>query len=248
MLNRNIPIFMYHDIVPLDSIKDLPFERRHYAISVDQFKFHLELIKKNGFQAKTVDEISNINPEQKAVVLTFDDGHISQYQHAFKILQEFGLTGSFFIVPSWINQPDFINWEMIQEMSDFKMSIQSHTNSHQFLIQLMSKQIVDEIKISKKIIEDKTGKSVNYLSLPGGRFERKIWQLAGFYGYKGIFTSKPGYGDFTPFWMKIVRNWKKRTEWFKFKEKKRYMIYWEVYCVLMKMLIMLLIKKNLMKC
>jgi len=139
-------------------------------------------------------------------MITFDDGHISQYRYALPILQELKMTACFFIVPGWTDQPQFVSWQMIREFSDSGMSCQSHTQSHHFLVQLTSKQLVDELRVSKQELEQRLNKPISFLSLPGGRCERPVWQMASAFGYRGIFTSNPGYGAFRPVWERLDHN------------------------------------------
>ena len=203
------PVLMYHDIVRDESEKqELPVERRHYALTGQSFSEHLKLIRRMDLETLTADDLSDRQDiaNRATVLITFDDGHISQYEWGFRLLHEHGLRATFFIVPAWIGRPGFLTWDHVKEMVRYGMSVQSHTYSHQFLVQLMSKQLVDELRGSKKIIEDHTGKPVHALSLPGGRADRAVWQLAASYGYEQVYTSSPGYGEYRPLWERMHRN------------------------------------------
>jgi len=201
------PVLMYHDIVrDAGAAARLPLERRHYALPAELFSDHLRRIRSLGLRTLTAEEMESAAAGVPGVVLTFDDGHSSQFEQAFPLLQKFGMKATFFIVPEWIGRKGFMGWDQVKELVRSGMSVQSHTMSHQFLIQLVSKQMVDELRGSKEIIEAHTGRAVRYLSLPGGRSEHSVWQLAAAFGYRGIFTSSPGYGSFRPFWQQVHRN------------------------------------------
>ncbi len=208
-----LPILMYHDVVPEARIPELGGERIHYAIRVEKFREQMEFLKSQGKRGISVSEFYDFlqsDPQElfsrRYVVLTFDDGHRSQIEFASPILKEYGFTATFFIVTDWIGTSDFASEDDLIELVAAGMDIQSHTASHMFLMELNSHQAVKELLGSKKKLESILNRPVDFLSLPGGRSDRSIWQLCGSYGYKGILTSLFGYGNFQPFWEKIHTN------------------------------------------
>ena len=44
------------------------------------------------------------------VSITFDDGGEHQYNSFFPILEKYGLTGTFYVVTSWIGREGILNW------------------------------------------------------------------------------------------------------------------------------------------
>jgi len=204
---------MYHDVVPDARVPELRGERAHYTLRRNQFREQMEFLKSQGIRGISFSEfyawVQN-DPQElvsgKYVVLTFDDGHRSQMEFAAPILREYGFTATFFVVTDWIGDPDFVSEEDLRELVASGMDVQSHTASHTFLMELNSHQAVNELLGSKKMLESILNRPVDFLSLPGGRIDRSIWQLCGSYGYKGILTSLFGYGNFQPFWEKIHAN------------------------------------------
>jgi len=208
-----VPILMYHDVVPEAQIPKLGGERIHYTISVEKFREQMEFLTSQGKIGISFSEFYNFlqnNPQEllseKYVVLTFDDGHRSQVEFAVPILKKQGFTATFFVVTDWIGSSDFASENDLLKLAASGMDVQSHTASHIFLMELNSHQSVKELLGSKKKLESVLDRPVNFLSLPGGRSDRSIWQLSGSYGYKGILTSLFGYGNFQPFWEKIHAN------------------------------------------
>ncbi len=208
-----IPIIMYHDVVPQAELKNVPKERRHYALSVEDFRAQMAYLKdsgKEGIDFSTFYELLQTSPEQltgdRYVVLTFDDGQESQARNAAPILAEVGFRATFFVVSNWVGKPGFVSEKDLRNLVELGMDVQSHTANHTFLVELNSHQAVEELLGSKKKLEALTGKPVRFLSLPGGRSDRSIWQLCGAYGYKGILTSLFGYGNFQPLWEKVHAN------------------------------------------
>jgi len=208
-----LPILMYHDVVPEAQLPKLSGERIHYTIHVKKFREQMEFLKSQGMRGISFSEFYTFvqnDPQElfsgKYVVLTFDDGHRSQVEFASPILKEYGFTATFFVVTDWIGTPDFASENDLLKLVTSGMDVQSHTASHIFLMELNSHQAVKELLGSKKKLETILNRPVDFLSLPGGRSDRSIWQLCGSYGYKGILTSLFGYGNFQPFWEKIHAN------------------------------------------
>ena len=58
----------------------------------------MEYLHREGYRTFLLDELQQVEPwPEKSVVLTFDDGHESNYLLALPILQEFGFKAHFFI-------------------------------------------------------------------------------------------------------------------------------------------------------
>jgi len=62
----------------------------------------------------------------------------------------------------------FMNWDEVREIRRGGMCIGSHTHSHEILAKLPLKKQVEEIAISKAIIEEKLHERVNALAYPNG--------------------------------------------------------------------------------
>ena len=55
----------------------------------------------------------------RPVVLTFDDGYADAYEHAFHLLDRFGMVGTFFVVTDWLDQsrPGYLTWDQARTMA-----------------------------------------------------------------------------------------------------------------------------------
>lgn len=61
-----------------------------------------------------------------AVVLTFDDNHLSQYRNAFPVMQEFGFRGTVGVIHDLVGQPDRIPLSGMREMQAAGWTMASH--------------------------------------------------------------------------------------------------------------------------
>jgi peptidoglycan/xylan/chitin deacetylase (PgdA/CDA1 family) len=137
-----------------------------------------------------VDDIfTEAQENAQKVVLTFDDGLIGNYLFAFNILEKYGYSATFFVTVSHISTNGYMNWHQLNTLHKNGHMIQSHTMTHPMLGECDESQITYELETSKKIIEDKIGAPVKYLSLPFGSSNQKVTPIAKRLGYQGIFTS-----------------------------------------------------------
>jgi len=184
-------ILGYHDI-------EISPSGKRYSISLDMFKKQLSWLKTNGFKAVSLAELKETiscgkEPPKKAFLLTFDDGFSSHYELVFPLLKEYGYPACFFLIASSVGKEGFLNWGEIKAMRDSGMFIGSHGLSHRMLTAIAKKEVTEEFKSSKDLIEKNLGTPVDALSIPRGQESLKIRQLAQQSGYRIIFVSRPGY-------------------------------------------------------
>ena len=82
-----------------------------------------------------------------------------------------------------------MNWEQLKQMKS--VEIGSHTMSHRSLPLLSGAELKYELETSRKILQDKLGASVDYLSLPFGRYSPEVIACAKEAGYKAVCTMNP---------------------------------------------------------
>ncbi|MBT7237742.1 polysaccharide deacetylase family protein [Candidatus Woesearchaeota archaeon] len=62
----------------------------------------------------------------------------------------------------------YLNWDEIKEMVDGGMSFGTHSHSHPDLSKVSEEEQINELKVSKEIMEKKLGKEINLCSYPYG--------------------------------------------------------------------------------
>lgn len=188
-----IPILIYHqirDYTSSDSQND-----RVYITPIQEFLDEMDYIAQSGYTTLSFDDVydfllqGKILPE-KSVILTFDDGTISQYDHAFPVLKKYNFTATFFV---FTNAPDknsrYMNWAQLQELIDAGMSVQSHSVFHPNLKKMQDiSQIQKELVQSKADIENNLHTTVKYFAYPFGEYTPKIMELVAAAGYTGART------------------------------------------------------------
>ena len=112
--NPKIPVLCYHNIATQNEKENYP-EESDWTITTDNFKEHLDYLKNNNYKTLTMDEfynwkIGNLNLPYKSVLITFDDGFLSNYEYAFKLLKEYNMNATVFVVGSFINNSTTNEW------------------------------------------------------------------------------------------------------------------------------------------
>jgi peptidoglycan/xylan/chitin deacetylase (PgdA/CDA1 family) len=103
------------------------------------------------------------------VVITFDDGHISNWSLALPSLLEAKFVATFYVVTDWIdNNCDYMTSQQLRDLDAHDMLVGSHTLSHPFLPLLSAAEVRRELAESKAYLEDILGRSVDHLAFPGG--------------------------------------------------------------------------------
>ena len=177
----------YHKLVGSESQLNEP----RFSVRYEQFVQQMNLIQTLGIPVISLyDWLGTQNPHEFSVVLTFDDGHESDYQQAFPILKELNFPASFFPYTDAIGRENYMTWEMIKELSAHGFTIGSHGVSHVDLRTANTNRLIRELHDSKELIEQNIGKSIEFFALPFGGNNRAIAHHVKAAGYSHILTTQ----------------------------------------------------------
>jgi len=166
---------LYHELRPDKS-------RYSYVVACEDFEKHVDL-----FARLQQEKVCELRPE-----ITFDDGHISNYEYALPILQSRGLQARFFITVGWTGRrPGYMGWNELRALNQAGQLIGAHGWTHTLLTHCTTKELQLELKDARQALEDNLGTAITTMSLPGGRFDRRILAACRGAGYAEVFTSVP---------------------------------------------------------
>src|SRR6185312_1091418 len=94
--NYQLPILMYHRVVKKRSDAGL----HNIFILERKLRRQFDYLKNNNFKTITFRDLvhQKPRPEEKKIVLTFDDGYADNYTLLFPLLKEYGFTAVVFLV------------------------------------------------------------------------------------------------------------------------------------------------------
>lgn len=197
-INSSVPILLYHHIA-----EENP-NNNEYIISPDNFYEHVLFLKNSGYECISLNDYYNyrnglgVLPE-KPIIITFDDGYYSNYQYAYPILKSLNAKATIFICTAFAEDdslaefPHF-SWEQAKEMQESGIiDIQSHSHNHKSFFQLDKSEIIQELTLSKELIEKHLNKECNYFAYPNGMYNSQIQSLTKNAGYLMQLTTNSGY-------------------------------------------------------
>lgn len=190
-------ILLYHEVTDFpERTKKIRKMSPADSLLTKQFEKQMDcLLGRPNTRVVTADDIfTEAQDSAQRVVLTFDDGFIGNYLFAFNILEKYGYQATFFVTVDHISKNGYMSWDQLDALHKNGHSIQSHSMTHPMLGECSESQITYELDSSKKIIEDRIGAQVKYLSLPFGSSSERVITIAGQLGYQGIFTSLSNIG------------------------------------------------------
>lgn len=195
-MKKNLPAsfinLLYHEVS--QEILTSGFQNKDnipYTHSPEQFvEMMTEMKNKNQLSATAIENFDFNIPQQNCLI-TFDDGGKSALLSS-EILENLGAIGHYFVTTQFINKPGFLSEKNLNSLIEKKHHIGSHSHTHPMIFRTLSyPKMKEEWSVSKKILEDITGKEILSCSVPGGDADQKTYESAIECGYKFIFNSEP---------------------------------------------------------
>lgn len=94
---KALPVLMYHHVSPAPGL---------VTVSPAAFRNHIAALAAAGWRSAGLEEVERFYRDEplpaKTCVITFDDGYLDNYVHAFPVLREFGMKAVLFIVTGWM--------------------------------------------------------------------------------------------------------------------------------------------------
>lgn len=123
--NTALPVLMYHHVVPDGAACSI------YAVTVSRLEEDFRYLSENGYAAVLPRELAaGMELPEKAVMITFDDGYVSNYELMYPLLQKYRLRAVIHVIVSKpdLGAPNYCSWDMLREMSASGLvEIGSHT-------------------------------------------------------------------------------------------------------------------------
>jgi len=183
-------ILMYHDLS--EALASVPPEHRPYVLDPAVFRRQMEAIVASGLPTLTVTQWCAPSRPPRALVLTFDDGHVSNYALTLPILLEYRLKATFFVTAGAIGIGGTMNWEQIRALHAAGMEIGSHTVTHRPPSTLNDAELRYELLESRRLLETGLEAPVTSISSPTGFFNPRMRAIAREVGYHSLSFGRIG--------------------------------------------------------
>jgi peptidoglycan/xylan/chitin deacetylase (PgdA/CDA1 family) len=188
-----LTVVMYHYVEVVTDKKD--FIRKRLAVTPTAFEKQLIYLQTKGYTfyfAKDIPQLMS-NPQEKPVVLTFDDGYADFYTDAYPILKKYNIKATIYIIYNFIGHPNYMTESQLQELAKSNLiEIGCHTFNHYSLPSSSSAVAQNEIINSKAALEKKFGIKIYTFAYPYGAYNASLELLAKQAGYTVAVTTAYG--------------------------------------------------------
>ncbi|MBI3894263.1 MAG: polysaccharide deacetylase family protein [Candidatus Wallbacteria bacterium] len=176
-----------------------------FSVKPADFEAQMAQLASGGFHvirlSEAVERFEGKNPApfpEKAVVLTIDDGYRCAYERALPVMRKYKFPATLFVYPGYVGaKGDKCSWEEYKQLeAEGLFDVQCHSYTHPNFAQMARKlpapkyetEMHREIFTSKKTLEEKLSKKIQFLAYPFGIYDEQIrdWALAA--GYRSMFS------------------------------------------------------------
>lgn len=178
---------MYHHIT--DEHVDINESCQH---RIKEFKDTLLRLRNEGYTFISINDALPIIKKglpSKFALVTFDDVPENVYTNAYPILKQLGIPFTLFVTTGFVDTIGYLSKSQLVEMdSDELCTVGAHTMTHPMLRKVNNAK--EELKESKKILEDLLKHEVKYMAYPYGRqssISHHIMKLTKDVGYECAF-------------------------------------------------------------
>ena len=199
-----IPIIVYHHIVPDENV-DI---NNNFIISQSMFERQLKYLYDNKFKAISIGQLYDLlvnkkDLPSKSIMITFDDGYLSNYLFAYQILRSYNYKATIFLITSLVNEADqryneykadYISWNQVGITKDV-FEYASHTHSLHYTINNRSALCVQSAGVVDADIKASLKKPINKIAFayPYGEFTNSVIDILRNNGIKLGLTTQNGF-------------------------------------------------------
>ncbi len=207
-----LPIIMYHQVLKNKN------SLGKYIISPKEFEEDVKYLIKEGYTTVDVQDLIDFeynkkNLPEKPIMLTFDDGYLSNYTYIVPILEKYQVKAVISIVGEYVDKSSkdqytnpYLNWKQVKELVESPyVEIQNHTYAMHDIedrkgcsiiegeaFDKYKMEILEDIGYFQVLIESKTGYTPTAFTYPYGYICKEIKDILKEIGFVSTFSCKEG--------------------------------------------------------
>ena len=206
LFRHGVPIFTYHKLGPRPRSARI----KGLYVGAPLFARQLRELRRAGITSASLEQAAGApDGADHRVVLTFDDGFANVLRYGQTALAEGGFHAIQFLVADRIGGLN--DWEVregevperllnegeVLEWLRLGHEIGSHSLTHPWLTRIPLEQAREEVRASKKKLEDRFGRAVHHFCYPYGDWNAQIRDMVREAGYRTACTIEWGVNDGT---------------------------------------------------
>ncbi len=173
------------------------------AVTRQDFHDQLSFLLARGYSGVRFCDAADPAGPKRRLVVTFDDGYRSVGERAAPILATLGLPATVFVPTEYVTRAEpaawpgmeddlhgphgheleLMGWEQLGELHRRGWEIGSHTQRHPHLPEVGDRELADELRGSKAILEERLGAPCLTLAYPYGDTDSRVMAAAVDAGY-----------------------------------------------------------------
>lgn len=196
-----LSVLLYHEIGP----QPRPTANLDCFCTYERFVEQMHFLRDHAIAVRAAGEVYECLARgdrlaTNTVVLTFDDGDTGFLRFVLPVLEELGFPATIFAVAGqlgraagWVEDPrnavPLMSAAQLRSLPAGLVDIGSHSMMHRKLPELSSEQAMDELRGSKRLLEEVLGRQVTAFAYPHGRYDTGMIGLIEAAGYRYAYTT-----------------------------------------------------------
>ncbi|OAD91954.1 polysaccharide deacetylase [Aequorivita soesokkakensis] len=170
-----LPILMYHHVTA-EKGKGL-------TISVEKLEKQFKHLAENGYKTYHFGELAKQKslPKTKNIIITFDDGYVSQRELALPLLKKYKLKATFFVPLNFLGKTDSWNTSSLEIMTSEQLKtldpkiveLGFHSFYHKKYTELSNTEIEEDTHLCKEFVTENKLDFSPVLAYPYGKFPKE---------------------------------------------------------------------------
>lgn len=170
-----LPILMYHDVSLTKS--------EALTISVEKLERQFAYLADKGYKSYHFKELMDLSklPSMKNIVITFDDGYVSQMELAIPLLEKYNLKATFFVPLNYLGKTDewftssveIMTQEQLHSLNPLTVELAFHSFDHKKYNELSEAEIEEDTQKCFDSVSKNQFPFVAALAYPYGKYPRE---------------------------------------------------------------------------
>jgi peptidoglycan/xylan/chitin deacetylase (PgdA/CDA1 family) len=172
-------VLMYH------SVGAYTADPYRVTVSPQRFERQMRWLRRNRLRGAAMGEVLAARRPDRHVGLTFDDGYADFVTEVMPVLARYGFTATVFVVAGALGghnawdepgpRKPLMTADEMRVAAEAGMEIGSHSLTHRLLPEAAGRRLVDEVRRSRTILREVTGRDVAGFCYPyGGAGPREV--------------------------------------------------------------------------
>ena len=188
-----VPILTYHVISAPPAAAPYPA----LYVRPSAFEGQMAWLARHGFHGVTLRDVydhwrQGAPLPRRPIVISFDDGYLSQYTHALPVLRSYGWPGDLNLQVDFLKPVGGLRPWRVRDLVAAGWELDAHTFTHPDLTTVDASRLWHEVDGSGKELRRRFHVPVAFFCYPGGRFDARVVAAVRRAGYLGATTTAYG--------------------------------------------------------